>query len=381
MNYVKDAEQHFGITQYKKEAFYIMPDGKWLDGSGRHWDSSIKPNSDRSVDHFDVLELDWLSHTDRLDSWLEFMRLTDAARCDMIHGIFGVMNSSSKYYPILVNSFCKGAKGKYVAMAIYDKFGHIVAEIEFDSAQPKKMLAWLQEHYQDKPTKIKAAVNDISLDKDKIDKLLHKYIFEDWYNRPLQDEILDNYDQALSLYPNQTSGDIYRGCAYSRDKLEVCLSFLIKLIKTKVLKTNRVISFTTDKDIANEFAYDDPVTIYGSEHSPYFGGFVLQSVVHKSSAIDLDELTDRGGGNIQAELLLSSGTYKINVISALVLSANYDGNAAYYYGATSKYFLERLKRRGYRIVQYKSLTDFASMLLEYQRNSDRIDAIKDRLVF
>lgn len=156
MNYVKDAEQHFGITQYKKEAFYIMPDGKWLDGSGRHWDNSIKPNSDRSVDHFDVLELDWLSHTDRLNSWLEFMRLTNAARCDMVHGIFGVMNSSSKYYPILVNSFCKGAKGKYVAMAIYDKSGHIVAEIEFNNAQPKKMLAWLQEHYQDKPTKIQA---------------------------------------------------------------------------------------------------------------------------------------------------------------------------------------------------------------------------------
>lgn len=154
--YVELAEEHFGVTPYAKEAFYIMPDGKWLDGSGRHWDSTIKPNSDRAVDHFDVLEVDWLMNTDRYDSWLKFMSLTDGARCDLVSGIFGVMDTSAKYYPILVKSFCKGAAGKYVAMAIYNKWGYIVAETEFDNAQPRKMLAWLQEHYQDTPTRIHA---------------------------------------------------------------------------------------------------------------------------------------------------------------------------------------------------------------------------------
>lgn len=175
MDYVKDAEHHFGITDQFDEAFFIMPDGQWLDGSGRHWEdfSDDYESIGRIVDHFDVGELDWVSTANRYDNLIEFMKKTNAARCDMKHGIFAVLSSSYKYYPVLVKSFCEGARGHSADCAIYSPDGHIVKEITFSNVQPRKLLAWLQEHYTDKPTNVYAKMKkQIRAEIEKLDTIV-----------------------------------------------------------------------------------------------------------------------------------------------------------------------------------------------------------------
>ena len=57
MGFTEKAVKHFGLTVDFREAGFILPDGKMLDFSGRHWDRHV-PGGWRTVSHDDLLEAD-----------------------------------------------------------------------------------------------------------------------------------------------------------------------------------------------------------------------------------------------------------------------------------------------------------------------------------
>lgn len=64
---IQRAKDTFGITNDVREAFYVLPDGTMLDGSGRHWGGSeIDVAGQRQVDHGDIAEISGFYFKDRL---------------------------------------------------------------------------------------------------------------------------------------------------------------------------------------------------------------------------------------------------------------------------------------------------------------------------
>lgn len=165
-SYIKEAKEHFGITTNPAHLFYIMPDGSWLDGSGAHWlddeqqkERHRQTHKARDVDHGDVNELEFIKSSG-VGAMLDFMYLCDAARADTIDGYLAIMQGN-KYFRKIVQSFAKARQGKYAAVAIYSYDGFIVAETEFENIQPRKLQAWYEEHMNDKPTRIRANLQQI----------------------------------------------------------------------------------------------------------------------------------------------------------------------------------------------------------------------------
>ena len=159
--FAEKAAKHFGITNNPLHLFYILPDGSWLDGSGAYWfdtlDSRLKylrTTKYRILDHIDVGELNFISSSG-FDATLDFMHMADAARADTIAGYLAIMQGN-KHFKTIAQSFAKANLGKYAAIAIYSYDGYIVAETEFNNTQPRKLVAWFEEHMHDKPTKVKA---------------------------------------------------------------------------------------------------------------------------------------------------------------------------------------------------------------------------------
>ena len=159
--FAKKAVKFFGTTNNPKLLFYIMPDGSWLDGSGACFLDSEKEKLEhlkyirtRQNDHGDVASLDFIPYSGT-GAMLEFMYLTDAARADANSGYLAIMQGN-KHFKTIAQSFAKANLGKYAAIAIYSYGGYIVAETEFDNTQPRKLVAWFEEHMHDKPTKVKA---------------------------------------------------------------------------------------------------------------------------------------------------------------------------------------------------------------------------------
>lgn len=164
--YIKEAEKTFGTTNNPAHLFYIMPDGLWLDGSGAHWmdteeEKQQHRNTTRSrqADHGDVGELSFIS-TSGVGAMLDFMYLCDAARADTISGYLAIMQGN-KYFKKIVQSYAKARQGQYAAVAIYSQKGYIVAETEFENIQPRKLQAWYEEHMNDKPTQVRASLQEV----------------------------------------------------------------------------------------------------------------------------------------------------------------------------------------------------------------------------
>lgn len=139
---IERAVENFGTTKNTKEAFYILPDGRMLDGSGRHWGADERDIAgQRQVDHQDITEVidDYDSPSDAMYKW---MGRTGAMRFDQIVGIASV---ARKPTPEQLKILKKVSKGKYLALSLQTPEGRIVDDAEFDHASPDQIDEFFEE--------------------------------------------------------------------------------------------------------------------------------------------------------------------------------------------------------------------------------------------
>lgn len=139
---IERAVENFGTTKNTKEAFYILPDGRMLDGSGRHWGADERDIAgQRQVDQQDITEVidDYDSPSDAMYKW---MGRTGAMRFDQIVGIASV---ARKPTPEQLKILKKVSKGKYLALSLQTPEGRIVDDAEFDHASPDQIDEFFEE--------------------------------------------------------------------------------------------------------------------------------------------------------------------------------------------------------------------------------------------
>lgn len=126
----------FGVTNDVREAFYVLPDGTMLDGSGRHWGGDeVNVAGTRQVDHGDIGEIIDDANS-AADAMYKFMARTGAMRFDQIVGIASVAQTPT---PQQLRVLSQASKGKYLALSRNTPEGRIVDDIEFDRASAKKI--------------------------------------------------------------------------------------------------------------------------------------------------------------------------------------------------------------------------------------------------
>jgi hypothetical protein len=128
---IDKAKEHFGVTTNPEEAFYVLPDGTMLDGSGRHWGLSERDVNGRQVDHGDIAEI---MDSDGAEAMYEFMGRTGAMRFDRIAGSASVARKPTAQQLAILG---RSSKGGYLALSLNTPEGRIVDDTEFDSASPR----------------------------------------------------------------------------------------------------------------------------------------------------------------------------------------------------------------------------------------------------
>ena len=130
---IRKAVDNFGTTDNPEEAFYVLPDGRMLDGSGRHWGLPESDVNGRQVDHADIAEI---LDSSGAQAMYEFMRRTGAMRFDRIVGIASIARKPTAQQLSVLG---RSSKGGYLALSYNTPEGRIVDDIEFESASPKKI--------------------------------------------------------------------------------------------------------------------------------------------------------------------------------------------------------------------------------------------------
>lgn len=130
---IRMAVDNFGTTDNPEEAFYVLPDGRMLDGSGRHWGLPESDVNGRQVDHADIAEI---LDSSGAQAMYEFMRRTGAMRFDRIVGIASIARKPTAQQLSVLG---RSSKGGYLALSYNTPEGRIVDDIEFESASPKKI--------------------------------------------------------------------------------------------------------------------------------------------------------------------------------------------------------------------------------------------------
>lgn len=132
---IERAVENFGLTNDVREAFYVLPDGRMLDGSGRHWGGDERSVAgQRQVDHSDISEV--IDDASGDDAMYEWMGRTGAMRFDQIVGIASVARPPTKAQLDVLN--CAN-RGKYLALSLNTPEGRIVDDAEFESASKAKI--------------------------------------------------------------------------------------------------------------------------------------------------------------------------------------------------------------------------------------------------
>lgn len=136
---IRKAVDNFGTTDNIDEAFYILPDGTMLDGSGRHWGLEEQDVNGRQVDHADVAEV---MDTSGVQAMYDFMARTGAMRIDSAHGVASISRPPT---PAQLGILENSSKGNYLALSYNTQEGRIVDDTEFDSASPEEIGTFFAE--------------------------------------------------------------------------------------------------------------------------------------------------------------------------------------------------------------------------------------------
>lgn len=136
---IRKAVDNFGTTDNIDEAFYILPDGTMLDGSGRHWGLEEQDVNGRQVDHADVAEV---MGTSGVQAMYDFMARTGAMRIDSAHGVASISRPPT---PAQLGILENSSKGNYLALSYNTPEGRIVDDTEFDSASPEEVGTFFAE--------------------------------------------------------------------------------------------------------------------------------------------------------------------------------------------------------------------------------------------
>lgn len=136
---LRKAVDNFGTTDNIDEAFYILPDGTMLDGSGRHWGLEEQDVNGRQVDHADVAEV---MDTSGVQAMYDFMARTGAMRIDSAHGVASISRPPT---PAQLGILENSSKGNYLALYYNTPEGRIVDDTEFDSASPEEIGTFFAE--------------------------------------------------------------------------------------------------------------------------------------------------------------------------------------------------------------------------------------------
>ncbi|MDR3898297.1 MAG: hypothetical protein Q3X95_03435 [Duodenibacillus sp.] len=132
---IERAVENFGLTNDVREAFYVLPDGRMLDGSGRHWGGDERDVAgQRQVDHSDISEV--IDDASGANAMYEWMGRTGAMRFDQIVGIASVARPPTKAQLDVLN---RANRGKYLALSLNTPEGRIVDDVEFESASKAKI--------------------------------------------------------------------------------------------------------------------------------------------------------------------------------------------------------------------------------------------------
>lgn len=139
---IAKAKGNFGTTTNLDEAFYLLPDGTMLDGSGRHWGGAEQEVAGRrQVDHADVSEV--IDGPDGAEAVYAFMARTGAIRMDRIVGI-----ASAAHPPTAAQLSVLGRAytGRRLAVSYLTPDGsRVVTDAEFDAASPRKIEDFFRE--------------------------------------------------------------------------------------------------------------------------------------------------------------------------------------------------------------------------------------------
>ena len=131
---IEKAKANFGVTKNPDEAFYVLPDGAMLDGSGRHWGGSERDVAGtRQVDHGDIAEV---MDNDGAQAMYDWMARSGAMRFDRAAGIASIARPPT---PQQLSLLGRTSKGKYLALSFNTPEGRIVDDAELESASPKKI--------------------------------------------------------------------------------------------------------------------------------------------------------------------------------------------------------------------------------------------------
>ena len=133
---IERAKETFGVTRDVREAFYVLPDGTMLDGSGRHWGGDERDYAgQRQVDHGDISEVvdDADSAADAMYKW---MGRTGAMRVDFSSGVASVARKPTRDQ---LSVLARASRGEYLALSFNTPEGRIVDDTEFESASAAKI--------------------------------------------------------------------------------------------------------------------------------------------------------------------------------------------------------------------------------------------------
>lgn len=136
---IRKAVDNFGTTDNIDEAFYILPDGTMLDGSGRHWGLDEQDVNGRQVDHADVAEV---MDSSGAQAMYDFMGRTGAMRIDSAHGVASISRPPT---PAQLEVLGRSSEGNYLALSYNTPEGRIVDDTEFDSASPEEIGTFFAE--------------------------------------------------------------------------------------------------------------------------------------------------------------------------------------------------------------------------------------------
>ena len=150
-------------------------------------------------------------------------------------------------------------------------------------------------------------------------------------------QIERNFDEILKYFPNDSKEVIYRGLSfYTEDEY----NDFVKSIKSGIYKTSTISSWTTSKNIAIKYAksrqfYMDAYTpdmaqaldlalkLRTKHDVAGFRGIVLTAVIEPNAGIDVRKVS-----NIEQEIILPKGTYKVKFADVLSYKDKYKDKAA-----------------------------------------------------